>query len=190
MMVDFGRAHGLKSARLRYFNAAGAESTGEIGEDHNPETHPIPLILETALDVRPAVEVFGTDYDTPDGTAIRDYVHVSHLTRAHVLALEHLLDGGDSIALNLASGQGASVREVVDTARAITGRKIDARDARRRPGDPAILIADHTGARELLGWSAERSELATIVSDAWHWHRRRFEEREWLDAGGFRAPSS
>ena len=110
MMDDFGRAHGLKSARLRYFNAAGAESTGEIGEDHSPETHLIPLILEAASGVRPAVQVLGTDYETPDGTAIRDYVHVSDLARAHVLALEHLLDGGESIAVNLASGQGASVQ--------------------------------------------------------------------------------
>jgi UDP-glucose 4-epimerase len=121
--------------------------------------------------------VFGTDYDTPDGTAIRDYVHVSDLARAHVLALEHLLDGGHSIAINLAHGRGASVREVVDTARAVTGRKIDACDAPRRPGDPAILVADATLAHELLGWSAERSDLAAIISDAWRWHRQRLTQR-------------
>ena len=173
MMDDFEVAHGLRSARLRYFNAAGAESTGEIGEDHSPETHLIPLILDAASGVRPAVQVLGTDYDTPDGTAIRDYVHVSDLARAHVLALEHLLDGGNSLAVNLASGQGASVREVVDTARAVTGRKINACDAPRRPGDPAILVADAARARELLGWSPERSDLATIISDAWRWHKQR-----------------
>jgi UDP-arabinose 4-epimerase len=172
MMDDFGRAHGLKSARLRYFNAAGAESSGEIGEDHRPETHLIPLVLDAALGVRPAVQILGSDYDTPDGTAIRDYVHVCDLARAHVLALEHLLDGGDSIAVNLASGYGASVREVLNTARAVTGRNIVARDATRRSGDPAVLLADTTRARELLGWSAQRSDLVTIISDAWSWHRR------------------
>jgi UDP-glucose 4-epimerase len=122
--------------------------------------------------------VFGTDYDTPDGTAIRDYVHVSDLARAHVLALEYLLAGGGSMAVNLACGQGASVREVIDTARAVTGRKIDAQDAPRRPGDPAILVADATRARDLLGWSAVRSDLATIVGDAWRWHKRRTGERQ------------
>src|SRR4029077_21041292 len=114
MMDDFGRAHGLKSARLRYFNAAGADPTGEIGEDHEPETHLIPLILDAAAGLRPAVQIFGTDYQTPDGTAIRDYVHVSDLANAHVLALQYLLDSGPSIAVNLASGRGASVREVID----------------------------------------------------------------------------
>jgi UDP-arabinose 4-epimerase len=184
MMDDFGRAHGLKSARLRYFNAAGAESTGEIGEDRRPETHLIPLILEAASGMRPAVQVFGTDYDTPDGTAIRDYVHVSDLARAHVLALNHLLDGGDSIAVNLASGQGASVREVVNAARMITGCKIDVCDAARRPGDPGILIAGATRARELLGWSAERSDLASIITDAWRWHKKRFGQQREIAAIG------
>ena len=178
MMDDFGRAHRLKSARLRYFNAAGADPAAEIGEDHEPETHLIPLILDAALGVRPAVQVFGTDYQTPDGTAIRDYVHVSDLARAHVLALQHLLDGGDTIAVNLASGKGASVREVIDTARAVTGLKVNARDIQRRPGDPSILIADPTRARDLLGWSAERSDLATIITDAWRWHKDRCRDRK------------
>jgi UDP-glucose-4-epimerase GalE len=186
MMDDFGRAHGLRSARLRYFNAAGADNTGEIGEDHRPETHLVPLILEVASGVSPAVQILGTDYGTPDGTAIRDYVHVSDLARAHVLALEHLLDGGGSIAVNLASGQGASVLNVIDTARAVTGRKIDVRAAPRRPGDPAILVADATRARELLGWSAERSDLATIIDDAWRWHRQRSAAPEGVSAAGVR----
>jgi UDP-arabinose 4-epimerase len=186
MMDDFGRAHGLKSAQLRYFNAAGAEATGEIGEDHSPETHLIPLVLEAASGIRPAIQVFGADYDTPDGTAIRDYVHVSDLARAHVLALEHLLGGGESIVVNLASGQGASVREVIDTARAVTGRQIDARDAPRRPGDPAILVADATRAHELLGWSTQHSDLATIIGDAWRWHRQRFGHRDTIGCGGLR----
>ena len=173
MMDDFGRAHGIKSARLRYFNAAGAEPTGELGEDHTPETHLIPLILNAALGAIPAVEVFGTDYRTPDGTAIRDYVHVSDLARAHVRALEHLLGGGDTITVNLASGKGASILEVIDMARSITGLRIDARNAPRRPGDPPILVADASRAKSLLGWSTERSDLATIIADAWRWHSDR-----------------
>jgi UDP-arabinose 4-epimerase len=178
MMEDFGRAHGIKSARLRYFNAAGAEPTGEIGEDHEPETHLIPLILDAAMGRKPAVHIYGTDYQTPDGTAIRDYVHVSDLARAHVLALQHLLGGGDTIAVNLASGQGASVREVIDTARSITELRIDARNAPRRAGDPPILVAEASRAKQLLGWSTERSDLATIITDAWHWHRRHFGQRQ------------
>ena len=174
MMDDFERAHGLKSVRLRYFNAAGADPTAEIGEDHHPETHLIPLVLDAALGRTSEIQVFGTDYQTPDGTAIRDYVHVSDLARAHVLAVQYVLGGGDTIAVNLASGRGASVREVIDTARAATGRKFDARDVERRPGDASMLVANATRARELLGWSAERSDLATIIADAWHWHRRRF----------------
>ena len=125
---------GLKSVRLRYFNAAGADPSGEIGEDHEPETHLIPLILDAASGLRSTVQVFGTDYETPDGTAIRDYVHVSDLAHAHVLALQYLLDGGDTIAVNLASGKGTSVREVIDTACAVTGARIDACGSRRRPG--------------------------------------------------------
>jgi UDP-glucose-4-epimerase GalE len=174
MMDDFERAHGLKSARLRYFNAAGADSAGEIGEHHEPETHLIPLILDTALDRRPAVEVFGTDYQTRDGTAVRDYVHVSDLARGHVLALRYLLGGGATVAVNLASGQGASVREVIDTARIITGLEINSRDVARRLGDPPVLVADAKRARELFGWSTERSELTNIITDAWGWHRKRF----------------
>ena len=175
MMDDFDRAHGLKSVRLRYFNAAGADPAAEIGEDHQPETHLIPLVLDAALGRTSEIQVFGTDYQTPDGTAIRDYVHVSDLARAHLLAVQYVLRGGDTIAVNLASGRGASVREVIDTARAATGRKFDARDVERRPGDSSILVADATRARELLEWSAERSDLATIIADAWHWHKRRFD---------------
>ena len=176
MMDDFGRAHGLKSARLRYFNAAGAESTGEIGEDHEPESHLIPLILDAALGRKPSIQIFGTDYQTPDGTAVRDYVHVTDLARAHVLTLQYLLDGGDTVAVNLGSGQGASVRQVIDTARAVTGLKIDVEEAPRRPGDPSILVAEAKHARELLGWSPERSNLTTIITDAWRWHKVRFHD--------------
>src|ERR1035437_120986 len=178
MMDDFGQAYGLKSARLRYFNAAGADLTAEIGENHEPETHLIPLILDTALDLRPAIEVFGTDYPTPDGTAIRDYVHVSDLARAHVLALDHLLSGGDTIAVNLASGRGASVSEVVAIARAVTKRKINVCNTARRPGDPAVFVADATLARTQLGWLAERSDLSTIITDAWRWHKKQHGDRK------------
>ena len=177
MMDDFGNAHGLRSARLRYFNAAGAEPTAEIGEDHNPETHLIPLVLDAALAVRPDVRVFGSDYPTTDGTALRDYVHVCDLARAHVLALQHLLDGGETVAINLGTGRGVSVREVIDTVKNVTGREILARNAPRRPGDPSVLVADPTKAREVLGWVPDRSDLATIVTDAWHWHEKRFGSR-------------
>jgi UDP-arabinose 4-epimerase len=174
MMDDFGRAHGIKSARLRYFNAAGADPTAEIGEDHDPETHLIPLVLDAASGRRTDVTVFGTDYPTPDGTAVRDYIHVDDLARAHVLALDHLLDGGDTIAVNLGTGYGASVRQVVDAARRITGREIIAREASRRAGDPPVLVADATKASEILGWTPQYSDLAAIITDAWRWHNKRF----------------
>jgi UDP-glucose 4-epimerase len=138
---NFGDPH-----RLRYFNAAGADPAAEIGEDHDPETHLIPLVLDVASGRRPDVTVFGADYPTPDGTAVRDYVHVDDLARAHVLALQHLLDKGNTIAVNLGTGYGASVQQVVDTARRITGLEIVASDAARRAGDPPVLVADPTKA--------------------------------------------
>jgi UDP-arabinose 4-epimerase len=174
MMDDFGRAHGVRSARLRYFNAAGADPSAEIGEDHSPETHLIPLVLDAASGVRPAVQVFGTDYPTPDGTALRDYVHVSDLARAHVGAVQHLLGGGESIAVNLGTGEGVSVRQVIDTVQEVTGQEVPVRDAPRRPGDPSVLVADPNLAREVLGWASERSDLVTIIADAWRWHSKRF----------------
>lgn len=174
MMDDFGRAHGLRSARLRYFNASGADLAAEIGEDHDPETHLIPLVLDAALGRRPAVTVFGTDYPSPDGTAIRDYVHVSDLARGHVLALQHLLDGGDTIAVNLGNGYGVSVRQVIEMVRSVTGREVPARDAPRRTGDPSALVADAKKVHEALGWAPERSDLETIIADAWRWHCKRF----------------
>jgi UDP-glucose 4-epimerase len=174
MMDDFGSAHGLKSARLRYFNAAGADPTAEIGEDHDPETHLIPLVLDAASGRRPDVTVFGTDYPTPDGTAVRDYVHVSDLARAHVLALESLLDSGGTIAVNLGTGHGVSVRQVVDAVRRITGREVVARDAPRRVGDPPILVADPKKAGERLAWTPQHSDLDSIITDAWRWHNKRF----------------
>jgi len=177
MLLDFEKAYGVKSVRLRYFNAAGADQDCEIGEDHSPETHLIPLALYAATGRTDSIEVFGTNYETPDGTAIRDYVHVSDLARAHVLALEHLLGGGQSVALNLASGHGASVRQVVQMVQNVTHSKLNVRYRERRPGDPPILIADATLAYELLGWSAARSDLETMIADAWRWQRLRHGDR-------------
>jgi UDP-glucose-4-epimerase GalE len=174
MMDDFGRAHDLRSARLRYFNAAGAHPSSEIGEDHTPETHLVPLVLDAALGRRPDVTVFGTDYPTQDGTAQRDYVHVCDLARAHVLSLQYLLDGGKTVALNVGSSRGASVQEVISTVQRVTGRGVTVRNAQRRPGDPSSLVADPSAASRLLGWSTERSDLQTIIEDAWRWHKKRF----------------
>jgi UDP-glucose-4-epimerase GalE len=168
----YGQAYAIRSASLRYFNAAGADGEGEIGEDHEPETHLIPLVLGAALGRRPAIEVFGTDYPTPDGTAIRDYIHVDDLADAHLRALERLRSGGASIALNLGTGEGHSVREVIATAAAVSGRKIAVRDAPRRPGDPPALVADPSLAAQTLGWRASRSSLEAIIRTAFAWHNR------------------
>jgi len=170
----YGVAHGFGHAALRYFNAAGADPDGEIGEHHEPETHLIPLILDAALGRRAQIDVFGTDYPTPDGTAIRDYIHVTDLADAHVRALAHLERGGDSMALNLATGQGHSVREVIAAAERVTGRRIPRREAARRPGDPPALVADAARARALLGWTPRHSDLDSILATAWRWHRQRF----------------
>ena len=167
MLADFDHAHGLKSACLRYFNAAGADPAGRIGERHEPETHLIPIALEAALGKRAQLAVYGDDYDTPDGTCIRDYIHVDDLCQAHLLALETLQRKGQSLALNLGNGQGFSVREVIDTVRAVTGCTVPVRIEARRPGDPARLIADSTRAREELGWTPRSPELQDIVDHAW-----------------------
>ena len=173
MMDDFDAAHGLRSVRLRYFNAAGADPDAEIGEWHDPETHLLPLVIETALGRRAAIDVFGTDYDTPDGTAVRDYVHVVDLAAAHLAALRHLLGGGATAAVNLGTGQGASVEDVVAAVEAVSGRPVARRLGPRRAGDPPRLVAAPGAARDRLGWRAERSDLRTIVADALRWHRAR-----------------
>ena len=166
----YGRAYGLRSAALRYFNAAGADPEGEIGEAHEPETHLVPLVVLAALGRRPEIEIFGTDYPTPDGTAIRDYIHVTDLATAHVRALGHLLAGAGSIALNLGTGHGHSVREVIAAAEAVAGKPVRRRETSRRPGDPPRLGADPARAARVLHWRAEMSDLETIIGSAFAWH--------------------
>lgn len=172
MLGDYDTAYGLKSVCLRYFNAAGADPQGRIGERHAPETHLIPLVLQAASGRRPAITVFGTDYDTPDGTCIRDYIHVDDLCDAHLLALRRLWAGGGSAAYNLGNGNGFSVQEVIDTARRVTGRDIPVDYGARRAGDPARLVADAGRAREELGWRPRFDDLATIIDHAWRWESR------------------
>jgi UDP-glucose 4-epimerase len=170
-LADLDRAHGLRSVCLRYFNAAGADPAGQLGERHDPETHLIPLVLQAANGRRPHIGVFGRDYDTPDGTCIRDYIHITDLCSAHALALRHLLAGGASQNFNLGNGQGFSVQEVIDTARRVTGREIAVVDGPRRPGDPARLVADSRRARQVLGWQPAYPELGTIIAHAWKWEQ-------------------
>ncbi len=182
-LSDYGAAYGLQSICLRYFNAAGADPEARFGEAHQPETHLIPLILQVALGQRPHIEVFGSDYPTPDGTAIRDYIHVLDLASAHALALQALERGrapspstgtageGYSLAYNVGSGHGFSVAEVVKTCRRMTGHPIPAQEGPRRPGDPAALVADSSKIRRELGWEPHYSDLDRIVETAWRWHR-------------------
>jgi len=171
MLGDLNRAAGLRSVSLRYFNAAGADPDGEIGEAHEPETHLIPLVL-AAVRSGGAVDIYGTDYDTPDGTCVRDYVHVADLADAHVRALDYLLAGGTSIALNLANTHGYSVREVIAAAEGVTGKSIRVNAASRRTGDPPVLVGDAARARAVLGWAPERSDLRVQIADAWRWISR------------------
>jgi len=169
----YGEAYGLRSVALRYFNASGCDRGGEIGEEHDPETHLIPLVLRAALGSMPPVSIFGTDYPTPDGTAIRDYIHVEDLARAHVRALDHLAQGGASAAVNLGTGRGYSVREIIAAAAKAVGHDVPYREAPRRAGDPAALVADPSLAASLLGWRAECSDLDTIIRTALAWEMRR-----------------
>ena len=171
ILADFDRAYGLRSVSLRYFNAAGASLGGTIGEDHRPETHLIPLVLQTALGKRRSISVFGTDYPTEDGTCIRDYIHVQDLCSAHLLALDHLAAGGESRTYNLGNGRGFSVRAVINAAQQVTGGIIPVEAAARRLGDPAVLVADSSRIRADLGWKPAYPELETIVDHAWQWHR-------------------
>ncbi|HEY9604083.1 MAG TPA: UDP-glucose 4-epimerase GalE [Allocoleopsis sp.] len=173
MLADFDRAYDVRSVVFRFFNASGANPEGLLGEDHHPETHLIPLVLLTALGKRQSISIFGTDYSTPDGTCLRDYIHVSDLADAHLLGVEYLLQGGKSNVFNLGNGNGFSVREVIDTARQVTGREIDVVECDRRAGDPPILVGSSDKAREILGWSPKYSDLNKIISHAWQWHQQR-----------------
>ena len=171
MMGWVSRAHGLRYVALRYFNAAGAHPSGAIGEAHDPETHLIPIILQVPNGQREAVGVFGDDYPTPDGTCVRDYIHVTDLAQAHILALDYLLSGGENNVFNLGNGVGFSVKEVIDVARAVTGHPIPAVISPRRAGDPAQLIASSEKAVQVLGWQPKYNDLNTIVASAWAWHK-------------------
>lgn len=174
VLADVSAAQGFRSVSLRYFNAAGADPAGEIGEDHDPETHLIPRVLDAALGRGRAIDIYGDDYDTPDGTCVRDYVHVCDLADAHLLALRYLLAGGATTCLNLGNAKGCSVREVIEAARRATGQEIAVEIGPRRAGDPAVLIADSRAAAATLGWRPTRSAIERVIEDAWRWHRRHF----------------
>ncbi len=175
ILSDYSQAYNLHYASLRYFNAAGADPDAEIGESHQPETHLIPLILDVALGKREDVKIFGTDYPTPDGTCIRDYIHVMDLADAHIKALKYLQDGGVSEVFNLGNGEGFSVREVIDTAEKVTRKNIMVTETIRRPGDPPVLVGSALKARELLDWQPRYKNLSLIIETAWRWHQKTFE---------------
>lgn len=170
MMKWTSAAHDLKFVSLRYFNVAGARATGEIGEDHRPESHLVPIILQAALGQRKEITVFGDDYDTPDGTCIRDYVHIEDLVNAHLLALDYLRNGGENDVFNLGSSQGFSVNEMISAARSVTGKKIPVKIGPRRAGDPSILVASTEKATRILGWQPSHTSVTKIIEDAWNWH--------------------
>ena len=174
-LEDFGHAFDFRSVALRYFNASGADKQAELGERHNPETHLIPLVLRVAAGRKPHIDVYGTDYPTHDGTCIRDYIHVVDLCQAHLLALKHLLSGGESKAFNLGNGAGFSVREVIAAAQEVTGLNIPIKDCPRRAGDPPCLVASSQRIREELGWTPAYSDLKTIIQDAWNFEQRRID---------------
>jgi UDP-glucose-4-epimerase GalE len=169
-LSDYAAAYSWGYAALRYFNASGASPDGAIGEDHSPETHLIPLVLQTVLGQRPHIEIFGSDYPTPDGTCIRDYIHVDDLVDAHLLALERL-EPGKGLCLNLGIGRGYSVREVIHVAEEVTGKKVTIREGPRRPGDPPALVASAAKAQQILGWQPHYTDLRAIMETAWNWHR-------------------
>lgn len=173
MLADFDVAHGLKSVSLRYFNAAGADEEGQVGEDHDPETHLIPLAIGAVLGTNDPLTIFGDDYPTPDGTCIRDYVHVADLAEAHVKAIEYLANGNESGVFNLGTGTGYSVKEIVDAVSQISGQQVPFSFGPRRSGDPAVLYSSTSLANEVLGWTAIHSSLDKIIGSAWNWHASR-----------------
>lgn len=170
LMKWTAQAHAINYVSLRYFNVVGARGSSEIGEDHRPETHLVPIILQTALGQRSHITIFGEDYDTTDGTCVRDYVHVEDLIQAHILALNYLKNGGQSDIFNLGSSQGFSVKEMIDAARKVTGKEIPAKIGERRAGDPSTLIASSNKAKQTLGWNPSRTSITQIMKDAWNWH--------------------
>jgi UDP-glucose 4-epimerase len=170
MLADYASAYGLAYAALRYFNAAGAHPDGDLGEDHDPETHLIPIVLQVALGQRDQITIFGSDYPTPDGTCVRDYVHVDDLAQAHLAALDRLQEG-EGLRLNLGTGHGNSVREIVEASRRVTGCEIPVVEGERRPGDPPILVADASLARQVLDWEPRYTDIEQIIQTAWNWHR-------------------
>jgi UDP-glucose 4-epimerase len=172
ILKDFSSAYGIGYVVIRYFNAAGCDPKCRIGEWHDPETHLIPLILDAALDPEKSIRLFGTDYDTDDGTCIRDYIHVTDLADAHIKALSYLEDGGTSVALNLGNGQGYSVREVIDTVQEVTGKEINVIEEDRREGDPPVLVGCADKAKSLLGWNPQYTTLRSIIETAWAWHQK------------------
>jgi len=173
ILADYDFAYGLKYVALRYFNACGADLDNEIGENHTPESHLIPLILDAAIGKREDIKIFGTDYPTPDGTCVRDYIHVTDLAQAHILALQYLLDGNDSNSFNLGNGKGFSVKEVIDAAKKVTGVDFKVTEVERRAGDPPELVADSTKAKQVLKWQPQYADLETIVKSAWAWHQKK-----------------
>jgi len=172
ILADFDHAYGLKSVSLRYFNAAGADPDGELGERHVPETHLIPLVLQAASGKRENITIFGNDYDTPDGTCVRDYIHINDLCSAHLLALEYLVEGGETKAYNMGNGQGYSIKEVIDVAKSVTGNDFTVIMGERRDGDPARLVADSALLQSSLGWKPEYPDLETIIRHAWEWEKK------------------
>jgi UDP-glucose 4-epimerase len=173
ILTDFDTAYNFKSVRFRYFNASGADPSGRLGEDHTPETHLVPLVLFAAMGKREHISVYGTDYPTPDGTCIRDYIHVQDLATAHVLGLGYLLKGGDSQVFNLGNGNGYSVKEVIETAKKVTGKEIKVVYGDRRAGDPSILVGSSDRVRKVLSWNPEFPKLEDIIAHAWQWHQKR-----------------
>jgi UDP-glucose 4-epimerase len=180
ILKDCEVAFGLKSAALRYFNASGSSLDGKIGEDHDPESHLIPLVLMSLTGELEKITVFGTDYSTPDGTCIRDYIHVTDLAGAHLAAVNHLINGGESLQCNLGTGVGVSVKEIIDVSEEVTGKKVPVVYGERRPGDPARLVADPKMAKDLLGWEAEQKDVKAMIESAWKWlsgpRKGRFDE--------------
>ncbi|MGB3300856.1 MAG: UDP-glucose 4-epimerase GalE [Phormidesmis sp.] len=176
MLLDFQAAYGLQSVCFRYFNAAGADPQGRLGEDHSPETHLIPLVLFAALGKRESISIFGTDYDTRDGTCIRDYIHVCDLAAAHVKGVEYLLAGGETSFFNLGNGSGFTVKEVIEVARRVTGEEIRVVECDRRPGDPPSLVGTSDRAQKILNWTPQYPDLENIITHAWQWHQKRHGE--------------